>query len=155
LIFARDLVTLRMDPTERVSRAYFTPGDYVFRQGDPALNFYAIEKGEAEVVRSGANGAEEVVAVLGAGDYFGGMALLESRSRSAGVRARTALEVTTLGAGLFARLSQAVTPLHSELVQAMRRRTANVALRLPEVHAWLERAPVSTFVEPASPTIVV
>src|SRR4029453_6209161 len=46
LFFPRDLMSLRPDPTERVSHAFYREGDYVFRQGDPAQNFYAVEKGE-------------------------------------------------------------------------------------------------------------
>ena len=41
LLCARDLVDLKTDRTERVSRAYYRPGDFVFRQGEPALNFYS------------------------------------------------------------------------------------------------------------------
>src|SRR5262249_54559366 len=91
LLFARDLVTIRPEPTERVGRAYLRRGDYVFKQGDPALNFYAVERGEVEVVRETA-GVEHVLAVLGPGDFFGEMALVEQRPRSAGVRARTDTE---------------------------------------------------------------
>ena len=71
LLFARDLVNLKTDPTERVSRAFFRPGDFVFRQGEPALNFYSVEKGTLDVIRtSEADGSEQLVAVIGPGDFL-------------------------------------------------------------------------------------
>jgi NADH dehydrogenase len=150
LLFARDLVNLKTDPTERVSHAHFGPGDFVFRQGEPALNFYSVEKGTLDVIRTTDDGLEERVAVLGPGDFFGEMALIEGRSRSASVRARTEVEVTTLGAQVFSRVSKALAPLQQRLAEAMRQRTARIWTRLPEAHAILSREQVRTFVEPVA-----
>jgi NADH dehydrogenase len=48
LLFARDLAHPKAQPTERISRAYYQPGDYIFRQGEPAMNFYAIKRGRSK-----------------------------------------------------------------------------------------------------------
>jgi NADH:ubiquinone reductase (H+-translocating) len=48
LLFARDLAHPRAQPTERVSQAYYQPGEYIFRQGEPAMNFYAIERARSK-----------------------------------------------------------------------------------------------------------
>jgi NADH dehydrogenase len=126
LLFARDLVNLKTDPSERVSRAYYRPGDFVFRQGEPALNFYSVENGTRDVIRTNeADGSEQLVAVIGPGDFFGEMALIEGRARSASVRARTPVEVTTLGAQVFSRISKALAPLQQRLAEAIRQRTAS------------------------------
>lgn len=154
LLFDRDLMNLKTDPTERVSRAYFRPGDYVFRRGDPALNFYAVEKGTLEVMRTREDGdGADVVAVLGPGDFFGEMALLERRPRSASVRARTEVEVTTLGAQVFSHVSKSLAPLQQRLAEAMRQRTTSVWTRMPKAHAILSREPLATFIEPVSRTL--
>jgi NADH dehydrogenase len=150
LLFARDLVNLKTDPTERVSHAYYRPGDFVFRQGEPALNFYSVEKGTLEVIRTNeTDGGEQLVAVIGPGDFFGEMALIEGRPRSASVRARSAVEVTTLGAQVFSRISKALGPLQQRLAETIRQRTTNPWTRMPQVHAMLSAEPVSAFVEPA------
>jgi len=149
LLFARDLVNLKTDPTERVSRAYYRPGDFVFRQGEPALNFYSVEKGTLDVIRTSDDGSEQLVAVIGPGDFFGEMALIEKRTRSASVRARTPVEVTALGAQVFSRISKALAPLQQRLAEAIRQRTTSPWTRMPYVHAMLSVAPVSSFVEPA------
>ena len=36
-------MSIRPDQTERISHAFYRQGDYVFHQGDPAQNFYAVE----------------------------------------------------------------------------------------------------------------
>ena len=153
LLFARDLVNLKTDPTERVSHAHFRAGDFVFRQGDPALNFYSVEKGTLDIIRTDEDGTAELVAVLGPGDFFGEMALIEGRPRSASVQARTAVEVTTLGAQVFSRVSTALAPLQQRLAHAIRQRTTRVWTRMPEAHSVLASETVATFVEPATFTL--
>ena len=154
LFFPRDLMSIRPDRTERVSHAFYRHGDCVFDQGDPAQNFYAVETGELEVVRKAPAGDhEDLVAVLGPGDFFGEMALLEHRPRSATVRARSDSEITVLGTEVFTRLSKALAPLQERLVQALRRRSSNLWSRLPEAHAMLDHEPVSTFVEQVPATL--
>jgi NADH dehydrogenase len=154
LFFPRDLMSLRPDPTERVSHAFYREGDYVFRQGDPAQNFYAVEKGEVEVMRRAPAGdRDDLIAVLGPGEFFGEMALLEHRPRSATVRAKSDAEITVLGTEVFTRLSKALLPLQQRLVQSLRRRSNNLWSRLPEAHSLLEHEPLSTFIEPVPATL--
>jgi NADH dehydrogenase len=151
-VFRRDLSTVRSETTSRVSHAFYRAGDYIFRQGDAAQTFYALEKGEVEVVR-GPAGREELVAVLRAGDFFGEMALLEGRPHSASVRARTDVEITVLGAELFTRLSKSLAPLRQRLADAVRRRTNSLWTRMPGAYAVLAGERLGTFIEPA-PAVV-
>ena len=55
-------------------------GKVLVQEGDYAYEFMAIEEGEAEVRRG-----EQVLAVLGAGDFFGEMGLIDSDRRNATV----------------------------------------------------------------------
>ncbi|MBI2862654.1 MAG: FAD-dependent oxidoreductase [Chloroflexi bacterium] len=94
LIFARDMVELKLTRGEKISRAHFEPGQDVFHQGDRAEGFYIIVRGEVEVVREGANGKEVTIARLGPGEFFGEMALLRGdMRRSATVRCVEPLDV--------------------------------------------------------------
>jgi len=149
LVFARDLSHLKPNMTERVSGAYFQPGDYVFRQGDPALNFYVIEKGEAEVVRRDPDtGKEEIVSVLGPGAFFGEMALIGNKQRNASIRARSPLEVTVMGRNVFTQVSESLRPLKDLIARTVARRTSEVWQRLPSAREVLERTPLSEFMDP-------
>ena len=149
LVFARDLGHLRTDQTERISRARYHPGDYVFRAGDPAVNFYAIERGEVEVIETRENGEQRPLAVLGAGDFFGEMAMLEGRPHHASVRARRELVVLVMGCNIFERISASLTPLRDLVADAVRRRSGHLWRHLPDARAALERQPVASAFEPA------
>jgi signal-transduction protein with cAMP-binding, CBS, and nucleotidyltransferase domain len=48
------------------------PGrQFVFRQGDAAVTLYYIVSGTVKVAFNSENGKEAVIAILGAGDFFG------------------------------------------------------------------------------------
>ena len=72
------------DPRSRLLVG-FAAGQEVFREGEPGAEMYIIEDGEVEIVKQ--HGAtEKRLSRLGPGDFFGEMALLEDRPRSAGAR---------------------------------------------------------------------
>ena len=64
----------------------FAPGDEIFREGDPAEDAYVIASGEVEIVKE-LDGAEVILARLGAGEIFGEMGLVDDKPRSASARA--------------------------------------------------------------------
>lgn len=122
LFFPRTLAHLRADPSSKVSRAFYACGDYIFKQGDAAVEFFMIENGEVEVLQIKEGSAPDVVAVLGPGDFFGEAALLDNRSRNASVRARTDVEVVVMGRGVFTQISVALAPLRDAVAKAVKRR---------------------------------
>jgi MFS family permease len=79
--------TLAAHVTHRV----VAQGRDVFRQGDVGDRFYVIEDGTAEVIGDG-----RPVQSLGRGDCFGEIALLHDTPRTATVRARTELRLSSL-----------------------------------------------------------
>ena len=154
IFYSRDLAHPRVIQTERISRSHLKPGDYVFRKGDPPNNFYIIESGEVEVVRnSGENGEESVIAILGKGDFFGEMALLDHRNRNSGVRARTDVELTVLGKKVFEQISGTLAPFKDFLTDAVRRRSGNLWLKIPEAYNVLEGLALDTFIRPLTETL--
>lgn len=148
LMFSRDLVHLKANLTERVCSAHYQPGDYFFRQGDPAANFYAIESGEVEVVRESVNGQEEVIAVLGAGSFFGEMALVNNSPRSASVRARTVVEVVVMGRNVFSQVSNSLAPMKELITSTVTKRSGGLWQKLPSARDILSRTSIRDFLEP-------
>jgi CRP/FNR family cyclic AMP-dependent transcriptional regulator len=74
---ARSLRTLRV-----------APGDTIFREGDGAAReMYVLLEGEMEVSKRSRRGRDMRVAILGPGDWFGEMSVLDMQARSAMVRA--------------------------------------------------------------------
>lgn len=78
---ALDALTLELRPS-RVDA-----GAEVMREGDHAREMFVVVDGELEVVRRSLGGLEGRVAVLGPGNWFGEMSILDVGPRSATVRA--------------------------------------------------------------------
>jgi CRP-like cAMP-binding protein len=62
-------------------------GEVIFREGDEANAMYVVLNGEMEVMKASRNGVDARVAVLGPGDWFGEMSIVDIQPRSATVRA--------------------------------------------------------------------
>ena len=68
--------------------AFLTIHDYprsatIFRKGDPGDAMYLIDVGKVQISITDADGSDVVLAELGAGDFFGEMAMLDGQGRSA------------------------------------------------------------------------
>jgi len=62
-------------------------GDTLFREGDEASAMYVVVRGEMEVLKRSRQGIDARVALLGPGDWFGEMSIVDIQPRSATVRA--------------------------------------------------------------------
>jgi CRP-like cAMP-binding protein len=62
-------------------------GEVMFREGDEARDMYVVVSGEMEVLRRSKRGIDARVALLGPGDWFGEMSIVDVQPRSATVRA--------------------------------------------------------------------
>ncbi|MBV9859025.1 MAG: ATP-binding cassette domain-containing protein [Alphaproteobacteria bacterium] len=81
---------------EKMTRRHFDRGEVVIREGEPGEEFFLISGGEVEVVRE-----EHEVARLGAGDFFGELALISGEPRNATVVASGGLDAYVLGKDAF------------------------------------------------------
>jgi NADH dehydrogenase len=122
LLFPPDLAQTRMEQESGIKNQHFEPGDVVFHQGDLGDSVYVIEKGECDVIKED-DGASRVLATLGAGDYFGEMALLSDKTRNATIRAKTAMEVLLIPKGDFDTLRKSV-PAFGEVFHELARKRA-------------------------------
>lgn len=155
IFYSRDLAHPKGDKTDRVSRAHFLTGDYIFREGDPSTDFYIIESGEVEVLRkSPETGQEVTLAVLGPGNFFGEMSLLDGRNHKASIRARTNVELTVMGKKVFQQISGTLKPFRDFLNEAVRRRGSDIWQRLPAAYEILRKEPLSTFLRPVPAVLV-
>ena len=62
-------------------------GEEIIRQGNVGESMYVVQSGNVEVIQLSANGEEQHLAFLEAGDFFGEMSVFEKEVRSATVRA--------------------------------------------------------------------
>ncbi|MBI3471875.1 MAG: FAD-dependent oxidoreductase [Candidatus Solibacter usitatus] len=117
LLFPPDLVQLSVHRASGIAEQHFAPGEVVFNQGDLGDCVYVIRKGECEVLRE-KEGAQQLLAVLADGDYFGEMAVLSDTSRNATVRARSAVDVLLIPKADFNKLKTTV-PAFGEVFRAL------------------------------------
>ena len=60
-------------------------GDVIFREGDQAREMFVVLGGEVEILKRARRGTDTRVALLGPGDWFGEMSILDVQPRSAAV----------------------------------------------------------------------
>ena len=78
----------------------FKKGEKIFRQGDPGAEMYIIQSGAVEVSKM-RRGRKVVLALLEKNDFFGEVALIDSKPRSATVTAITRTRLLPLSRNTF------------------------------------------------------
>jgi CRP/FNR family cyclic AMP-dependent transcriptional regulator len=71
--------------TTVVTRRSTTRGSIIMAAGDPTDSLYIILSGRLKVMMSDADGKEVILSILGAGEFFGEMGLIDDNPRSASV----------------------------------------------------------------------
>jgi len=96
-IFARlspaDLEALAAHARERRYRR----GEAVFRQDDPGDCLHVVRDGRIRIILPSEDGDEVTIAVLGRGDFFGELALLDGGARSASAVAAEDTQTVVIG----------------------------------------------------------
>ncbi len=100
---------------------HFPEGKVLTTEGRIGYEFYLILDGKARVEKGGSE-----VATVGAGDFFGELALLDRSPRNATVTAATDLDVIVLGQREFSALLDIVPTLAHKLLIGLARRIHEV-----------------------------
>jgi CRP-like cAMP-binding protein len=102
---------------ERFAAEYQT-GTVLFREGDEADVMYVIQSGEVEIRRKMGE-IERVLAVLPAGEFFGEMAILNGRPRSATAVVRTAARLFVIDGTTFEAMLRARPEIALRMIKAL------------------------------------
>jgi CRP-like cAMP-binding protein len=81
-----------------LARVELEAGADVFREGEAGRDLFVILRGEIEVLRRSRRGHQTRVALLGPGDWFGEMSILDVLPRSATMRVVTTVELLRFSA---------------------------------------------------------
>jgi ABC-type sulfate/molybdate transport systems ATPase subunit len=95
---------------ERMARRQFMPGEVIIREGEIGEELFLISEGEVEVERAG-----HEVARLGAGDFFGELALMSGNPRNATVTATRPVDTYILGKDDFSSAIDASASFREQL----------------------------------------
>lgn len=97
-------------------------GAVLCEEGSRGREFFVIVDGEAEVTRGGRR-----VATLGAGDFFGEIALVERGNRAATVTAVTPLRFFVISDRAFASVLDTDPAIERKVLQALARRVLSMS----------------------------
>jgi CRP-like cAMP-binding protein len=111
---------------ERFDDSTYLAGHGVLTEGLSGPDFFIILEGEADVIIDG-----KVVHHLHAGDFFGEVAALDGKSRTASVKATSRLRCLTLGDGSFREFLIENPVIAVNLLPEIVRRFRSVAANAP------------------------
>jgi len=114
----------------RAHRKLFGAGETIIRVGDKGREFYLVRRGSV-AVRVG----DRDVATLGAGDFFGELALLTGKERHANVLAREETEVIEIDDKMFQDVLEREPRIAEEISKIVALRQAELDARLSGVVA--------------------
>jgi CRP-like cAMP-binding protein len=129
------------DYVQRLPTITLEPGDVVFREGELGRELYVLLSGEMEIVKKGSHQREARVAMLGPGDWFGEMAILDVMPRSATARALAPSTLIRMGAqdldGLYRRDLKSYAIIVLNIAREMSRRLRVADGLLAEVMSYM------------------
>lgn len=83
---------------------HFDADDVIFREGDPGDCLYLIIDGTVRISKTGRGGLQETLNFIGAGNFFGEMALVDGQPRSAQATATSPTILGSVDAATFNRI---------------------------------------------------
>lgn len=103
-------------------RRKYARSQIIFTQGDPGTNLCLIEEGRVRISVASDDGKELVLGMLGPGDFFGELALLDGEPRSADAIAHEATTLLLLARDDFLRFLESRAHVSAVLLAAMSRK---------------------------------
>lgn len=82
--------------SSRLRRRRYPRGQVIFVQGDPGTCLYIVEEGQVKMVLSSPEGREMVLGLLGPGDFFGELSLLDGEPHPSDAIAREPCQLVLL-----------------------------------------------------------
>jgi nucleotide-binding universal stress UspA family protein len=107
-------------------------GEFIVRQGEVTTGCFIIASGQVEVLRGEDSAPPTVLTRLGAGDFFGEMAVIDDHPRSASVRALEATECVAIGRGEFLETLQRRPQIAVQMLPVLVRRLRRAETRASE-----------------------
>src|SRR5215207_619753 len=125
-----------IDALVRVLRVRrFRRGETIFHQGDPGDALFIVASGSVKVVLPSDEGAEPaIVAVLGAGEFFGELAILDGAPHSATIVAVEPVETLVLNRDAFLGLIDTQPELRRALLASLATEIRRLTGHVEDLH---------------------
>jgi CRP/FNR family cyclic AMP-dependent transcriptional regulator len=128
-----DLVRLSQLAKTKVYR----PRETIVAKGEPATEFFVLLRGRAKVSAQGAQGADTAINVMGPGEVFGEIGILDGQPRSATVTSLEECEMAVVDKRAFHGLLASSPPVAIKLLAVLAGRIRELTIRV-EDRAFLE-----------------
>ena len=121
-------------------RVRYQPRQVVLRKGDPAIQIYVILSGRLKAITAGGEGKQAALSIMGPGEVFGEVALLDGEPRSATISALEPCELLIIQRNDFFHFLERNPSAAIELLKVLARRLRRLSERF-EDSAFLEIEP--------------
>ncbi len=99
------------------------PGTVLFREGDPGKTMYVLQTGRVRITKEGHGGdADKTLAELGAGEFFGEMAILNDKPRTATAEVVEEARLLVIDARTFEQMVVGNAEIAVRLIKKLARR---------------------------------
>jgi len=113
----------------------FRRGETIFHQGDPGDALFVVDKGSVKVVLPSDEGAEPaIVAILGPGEFFGELAILDGAPHSATIVAVEPTETYVLHRDAFLALIESDPGLRQALLASLATEIRRLTGHVEDLH---------------------
>ena len=104
----------------RFGRAY-EPGEVLFREDEPGNTMFVIQQGQVRITKGTRDGTK-TLAILGPGEFFGEMAILNSKPRTATAEALSPLRCLVIDARTFGQMVVSNAEIAVRMITKLARR---------------------------------
>ena len=111
------------------------PGEVLFREGEHGEEMYVLQEGAIRITKA-VKGEEKTLALLGPGEFFGEMAILNAKPRTATAVVEQQAKVLVLGAKAFERMVVS----NAEIAVRLIKRAGTIPDRLPLIFKGVDDA---------------
>lgn len=87
--------------SDALRKRRYARGEVIFHQDDPGASLYILAEGQVKIVLTSSEGKQKTLALLGPGDFFGELSLLDEEPRSADAVAVEECHLLILGREQF------------------------------------------------------
>lgn len=127
-IFPTEHVQLKIEPSSGIVPLHYETGEIIFNEGDIGDFLYIIADGEVEIFHN-KEGKDSIIATLHKGEFFGEMALLNQKTRTASVRCTQPTNVLALKKSDFGALIANLGDLRESFEKAEKSRSEELSKR--------------------------
>jgi CRP/FNR family cyclic AMP-dependent transcriptional regulator len=118
---------------EKFREVRFAKDEMLFARGDPGTRLYIVSEGQIRLAIATSEGRELSFQIVGPGELFGEIALLDGQRRSAGATALAATTAFSLDHNAFNRLRAAHPAISDAVIKYLCRRLREVSDKLETI----------------------